>query len=188
VGIFDIGKDNDEIATPDKAGVKQEQVKQMAGFKDIREVAKAAPSGYGTSNPSDTPSGRRLSSRDKAKQKEEQERQEKLEKRRRAIATLGKRYAKWLAENPYKMWAAFADDDRLKLNPEEAAELSEMYFELAEALEPDLTAWYVIAIGIAAQNSSLVIERLKYINEMEKEEHEKRTTPKLPEKESMPVQ
>jgi hypothetical protein len=170
MGLFDFGdsvKENSsesEFATPNK----QAQIRKQSGFDNISDVAKAAPEKIASEQTTSSIAPartRKLSKLDK----EEQERQEKLEKKRKAIKTLGRRYAKWLAENPYKMWSAFADDDFLALTKEESQELTEMYFELAEALEPDLTSWYVIVFGILAMNASLVTVRLKHIKALEED-------------------
>jgi hypothetical protein len=198
MSIFSLDNDKtdkkDEFATPlpkkeikkdDSAQIKQDQIKKMSGFSSIKDVASAAPSRLGERETLDSPAvTRRLSSPRKLSKAEQeaQEKEEKLERKRRALKTVGRRYAKWLAENPYKMWAAFADDDDLKLNPEESAELTEAYFELAEALEPDLTSPWVIGVGILAMNTSLVTTRLKHIRSLEEKEKKPPTTghPDLP--------
>jgi hypothetical protein len=65
------------------------------------------------------------------------------------------------------MWAKFARDQFFELTPEEAKELSDAYFELAQALQPDLTSPWVIGFGIMVQNGMLIAPRLRYMKEQE---------------------
>jgi len=153
--------------------VKQEEVRKMGGFTSIQDVAKSAPTDYKDAPPS-TGTGKRQTARQAEVTKKALEEAKKEDRRQKALETIGKRYAEMLAKIPYKMWARFADDQRLDLTKEEAAELAQSYFELAQAINPDLTSPWVIGIGVIIQNGMLVTARLKYLADEEKENAENR--------------
>lgn len=170
--------DDDEVAKTDKEKkseqpdtTKQEQVKKMSGFSDIGEVKRAAPSSYETTSAA-PPRSRRATAIETKKSKEEQEKLEKEQRKQAAINTIGKRYTRLLAETPYEMWARFAEDPALSLTKEESDELAGAYFELAQALQPDLTSPWVLAGGIVFLNVTIVGRRLKHLKKMEQTEAE----------------
>lgn len=157
---------------PSEGEVKQAEVRKMGGYTSIEDVAKAAPSSYAESSiPSSGTSKRSV--RQTAATKKEQEDAKRELRKQQALETIGKRYAEMLAKIPYKMWARFADDQNLDLTKEEGAELAQSYYELAQAINPDLTSPWVIGLGLIIQNGMLVTARLKYLADEEKEEREK---------------
>jgi hypothetical protein len=181
MGIFDFDSEpGNQPPKPDKKvkdsppELKQSEMRKMSGFSDINEVARNAPASPGSveTNTSQR-SSRRAATQERKVSKEESEKLEKLERQRAALNTIGKRYCKMMADAPYEMWARFAQDDFLRLTPDEGKELSDAYFELLNALEPDLTSPWVIAGGIVFMNAFMVGKRLKHLQEIaEKQEKE----------------
>jgi len=161
--------DDDDFAKPKSAQTttKQEEVRKVSGYKSIGDVANAAPSSYGDVKTSPAAARRIAAAATKRETKEEIAAREKEERKQKAIATIGARYCKLLATTPYSMWAKFARDQFFELTPEEAKELSDAYFELAQALQPDLTSPWVIGFGIMVQNGMLIAPRLRYMKEQE---------------------
>ena len=178
MSIFDLNSEPDSTPPPQPpTAVKQAEMRKMVGYENISDVAADAPSDYATpanrESKRERASGRserseRASVRTQAAQKKDAEAAAKAERQQRALETIGKKYAKLLAELPYEFWARFADDPRLKLNPEQAKELADDYFLLAQSINPDLTSPWVIALGIVISNAILIVERLKYLGDEEK--------------------
>ena len=176
MSIFDLNSEPDSTPPPPPpTEVKQSQMRKMVGYDTIQDVAADAPSDYATPSNRERGDSRtrrekteRSSARTQAQVKRDAEAQVKAERQQRALETIGKKYAKLLAELPYEFWARFADDPRLKLNPEQAKELADDYFLLAQSINPDLTSPWVIALGIVISNAILIVERLKYLGDEEK--------------------
>lgn len=185
MGFFDLGSKEDEIAEPSSkknktveaeekpANVKQTEVRKMSGYSDIRDVARDAPENF-----TDTPRGKqtsskRISASERKAIEEERERAEKKERQKRALQTFGRRLCKTAAELPFDMWSQFAGYEFLKLSPEESLQITEMYFEYLEAIEPDLTnPWVILGTAVFVQ-AVFAGQRLKKLKEIEQAQKDK---------------
>lgn len=179
MSIFDLNSEpeiggSSSAPPPPPTEVKQAQMRKMVGYDTIEDVAKDAPSDYATpangerGSTSRRERANRSTVRKETQNKREAAEAEKAERQQKALNTIGKKYAKLLAELPYEFWARFADDPRLKLSDEQAKELADDYFLLAQSINPDLTSPWVIALGIVISNAILIVERLKYLGDEEK--------------------
>lgn len=176
MGIFDFSLNDDSSPKqgpppPTESEVKQSQMRKLGGFDSIKDVADAAPSDYATpvnASPRQSRRESRTGTRSAAASKREIAEQAKEEQKRKAMETVGKHYAKLLAELPYKFWAKFADDPRLSLTPEQSKELADSYYLLAQSINPDFTSPWIIALGVVIQNAILVVERFSMLNDEEK--------------------
>lgn len=182
MGIFDFNLGSEEKEEKLPADIKQEEVRKMSGFSGISDVAKAAPSSYSETAPSQTRvrSAAPASAKQAKLSKADAAAAAKEERKRKALETVGKRYCKLIAEIPYDMWAKFAEDKMLALNEAEAKELADSYYELAQAIEPDFSNPWIIGFGICIQNGMLITSRYKYLSDLEEEAKKDKDESKLP--------
>src|SRR5260370_236394 len=142
------------------------ETKKMTGFKNIDEVAAAAPE-HPTDGDFTTPaktsqggtttsaSGKRLT----AEQKKEAEKNAAVEE---ALSKVGIEMMRELAALPYEAWAMFFSDPQLKLTEEQAKTLSNSYYLIAKALKPEQMASWKILLALAAlQNTRIVLLKLR---------------------------
>jgi hypothetical protein len=141
------------------------ETKKMTGFKDIGEVAAAAPSaptGGDFATPARTtargasaPAGKRMT----VEQKKEAEKTAAVEE---ALSKVGVEMMRELACLPYEAWALFFSDPQLKLTEEQAKTLSNSYFLIAKALKPEeMASWKILLALAALQNTRIVLLKLR---------------------------
>lgn len=144
---------------------KQKSVREMSGFDSIGAVRNAAPSstaGEFNINPEKPRS--RTSARAVQQSKEDLVAAEKEKQRLRALETVGKEYMRKLASVPYESWATLADDPYYKLKPEEAKDLADSYYILAQSTNIDFSNPWVMGLGILSLHAVLIADRLKHMN------------------------
>jgi hypothetical protein len=92
---------------------------------------------------------------------------EKETKRQAALQKMSEMMLSDMAGAPYEMWAAIANDDDMKLSPEESQELGEAYAIVAETLGAGkmLPPWLMCPLFILGRNSRLVRKRMKLMEE-----------------------
>lgn len=171
MGLFD-GKPKEEKpavkSANDADSEKRNQIKSISGYsstEEVREAARKVVEGAGekTAKPTSTRS---------ARQREIDQERAKEEKKQAAMQAVGHHIMGKVASLPYDVWAKFADDEHLKLTPEQHKELAESYFLLAQTLNVDFSGPIALAFGIAISNAVLVGERLKYMSDKEEKQKE----------------
>lgn len=165
MGLFD-GKPNAEKQTAKsdsaESSAKQNQIKSISGFDSTEEVREAARKVVESADKTAKPASTRS-----ARQREIDKEREKEEKKQAAMQAVGQHIMGKVASIPYDVWARFAEDDKLKLTPEQHKELAQSYFLLAQTMNLDFSGPVALVIGIAVSNAVLVGERLKYLAEKE---------------------
>lgn len=153
--IFDL---DDEVkpvsvkpATP-AATEPAPNIRKMSGYDGIASVREAASS---------TPEPVARPLRQSRVQKEAAEAAAKEEKRLAAMAVIGTQMMKEVAEIPYSTWAFLAQDPELRLSPDEAKELAESYYLMAQAIGADFSGPWSIGFTIIMQNLGFIGTRLK---------------------------
>lgn len=144
-----------------KAPDTSSETKKMTGFKDIADVAAAAPekaSSAGTATPSRSTGTTGRVKRATEEQKKEEQRNAAVEE---ALSKVGVEMMKELASLPYEAWALFFSDPALKLTEEESKQLSNSYYLIAKALKPEqITSWKVLVALALLQNFRICMKKL----------------------------
>lgn len=165
-------KDDSGQSTGD---AKQKSVREMSGYDSISAVRSAAPEStagesFNIHAPADrlrTGAGSVRGAAPKKLTKEELVAAEKEKQRLRALETVGKEYMRKLASVPYDSWAMLAADSYYKLKPEEAKELADSYYILAQSTNIDFSNPWVMGLGILSLHAVLIADRLKHMNRSE---------------------
>lgn len=189
MGFFDFKLDDKEIAVPEsekkpeaQTSTKQQEVKKMSGYSDIKQVARDAPSSYDqNAAPASAPRRGRQSAAAMRASEEDRKRAEDEAREKRIFEILAPKYCDMLARMPYKMWAAYAHELQLNLTEDEAKEIADLYFKLAEAMKPKMSSPWVMVFGIGVAHVGLVLPRLRLLEEkaQKESEHEETSEPEI---------
>lgn len=147
---------------------KGSQLDSMANFPDMAAAVGAAPSttkagAEEIARPSNRPSSRASRTPPSAPVPPAKTAEEikKEELRKKALDVVGKELCSEIAEIPYEVWAFMASNPELRLTKEEATELADSYFLLAQAIDPDFSSPWMLGFTLMAKNVVLVAKRVK---------------------------
>lgn len=150
----------------ESVSAKQESVSKMDGYATMGDVKNAAPDS--TSSFTVEPErqrGKRSTTRNVKDVAQEAGAIQSEKDRLKALETAGKRILERLASVPYDAWAKLAEDEFYRLKPDEAKELAESYYLIAQGAKMDFSKPIWMITGVACLHLILVSERLKYMNE-----------------------
>jgi hypothetical protein len=147
--------------------IKSENIKKLTGVASLDELTNKAPTsdtetettGRGRGRPAKRPSVA-----DEQRAKDTQKALELEAKKARAREIVGRRLLKNVSEMPYDTWAFFLQDGALRLNEEEAQELSDIYIELASAYDADFSSPLWLVPTILSTHYDFVMKRYAYLN------------------------
>lgn len=171
MGLF-TSKDKTDNPPP-APGAAGNEIRKLAGAGDLAATVRAAPSDPSearieTSKPSrGRPSVSRSGPAATSTEQSEKDRQ-KQERKERSLRVIGSQLTKGVAEIPYDLWAFFYADPELCLTKEEAKELAEAYFELAQAMDVDFSHPIWIAFTIVITNKAMIKARWEMLQEKER--------------------
>jgi hypothetical protein len=145
----------EETRAPDTSS----ETKKMTGFKDIGDVAANAPEKASSAGVA-SPSRSATSARGKKVSAEQQKQEEKDKKVDEALSKVGTEMMKELACLPYEAWSLFFSDPDLRLTEEEAKQLANSYFLIAQSLKPEqLASWKVLLALALLQNFRIAVKK-----------------------------
>lgn len=154
---------------------RQSELRGISGFASIGDVKAAAPSSTvgetvnatGKTSGRASPASSRIASVGR-KTTADVEADRKAAKRQLALETAGRAILKKAAKLPYETWAILASDSDMELTPEQARDLADTYFEIAQGFDIDFSNPYILLFGMAGMHVDLVATRIKITNEKEK--------------------
>ena len=165
MSLWDEQKKKDE--SQETADRHAENIRGMAGFKNLEEVASTAPKSDDepvTRQDKKTSKRAQQEAARQQQQKQAAEDKRKDELKQAALQMLGQDVCKDFAAIPYDVWAFWMSDPNLGLTKEEQRELADTYWMLAQALQPDFLAspWF-LAVIVLLRNVRYVGRRFTYL-------------------------
>jgi hypothetical protein len=159
------------VARPAEDPARTTELHKMAGTSSLAEVAATAPANASAVTEASRARGRArvTATREPVKTPEQIAKEQQQQK---AMEIVGKDIMSTIAALPYDTWAFMAADEEMKLTPEEAKELADAYYLLAQTANPDFSKPVWLIGALLFKNVGLVGKRMKIQAAKEKRKKE----------------